>query len=51
MKILDYYQTRLVSLKLKAKLRKSAVTGEAWEQTWKDIDLRMAENQKKITYA
>jgi hypothetical protein len=39
----------LVSLKLKSKLRKEAVTAEAWATTWQDIDLRMAETQKKLT--
>jgi hypothetical protein len=38
-----------VSLKLKSKLRKEAVTAEAWASTWADIDIRIAEIQKKLT--
>ena len=32
----------------RSKLRKEAVTAEAWATTWQDIDLRMAETQKKL---
>ena len=39
----------LVSMKLKSKLRKEAVTAEAWANTWADIDMRINEIQKKLT--
>mmetsp|Transcript_89646 Transcript_89646/g.179153 ORF Transcript_89646/g.179153 Transcript_89646/m.179153 type:complete len:463 (+) Transcript_89646:310-1698(+) len=39
----------LIALKLKAKLRKSEVTVEAWALAWREIDARMEEIQKRLT--
>jgi hypothetical protein len=38
----------LICLKLKGKMRKDMVSVEAWEKTWKEIDLRKEELQQKI---
>lgn len=39
----------LMTLKLQGKLRKDMVSVEGWRKTWKEIDMRKEELQRKIT--
>jgi len=42
---------QLIGMKIKSKCRVDELTVEAWAQTWKEVDLRVLELQKKLTGA